>query len=232
MKSESFRAAASIAIDEGSRERRATAQRLASQFETGADGFDLRSLERLGEEGLAAFLSSIGHQTPLPNRREPDPTAHVQSSAVAEPEGIMAGRVCEVDRAVVLLDPRFDRHAVHVAASRARDETRLVVDCSQINALLSSGLPLDRAQQAEQASVEDRRALLAERLSNAYAKTSTIAVIEQAALPAKQADRYHSRQSVDRAMQPPTKPPAAQESARPAARSMAREPDRELDHAR
>jgi ATP-dependent exoDNAse (exonuclease V) alpha subunit len=43
-----------------------------------------------------------------------------------------------VDRAVVLLDPRFDRHAVHVAASRARDETRLVVDRSQINALLSS----------------------------------------------------------------------------------------------
>jgi hypothetical protein len=34
-----------------------------------------------------------------------------------------------------------------------------VVDCSQINALLSSGLPLDRAQKGEPASVEDRRAL-------------------------------------------------------------------------
>jgi hypothetical protein len=34
MKSESFRAVASTAIDEGSRERRATAQRPASQFET------------------------------------------------------------------------------------------------------------------------------------------------------------------------------------------------------
>jgi hypothetical protein len=85
MKSESFRAAASIAIDEGSRERRATAQRLASQFETGADGFDLRSLERLGEEGLAAFLSSIGHQNPFPNRRESEPTPHIQSSAAPEP---------------------------------------------------------------------------------------------------------------------------------------------------
>ena len=50
-----------------------------------------------------------------------------------------------VDRAIVLLDP----HAVHVAASRARDETRLVVDRSQIDALTSSRLPLDRAQQAE-----------------------------------------------------------------------------------
>jgi ATP-dependent exoDNAse (exonuclease V) alpha subunit len=39
-----------------------------------------------------------------------------------------------VDRVVTLLDPRFDRHAVHVAASRACDETRLVVDRSQINA--------------------------------------------------------------------------------------------------
>jgi hypothetical protein len=63
--------------------------------------------------------------------------------------------------AVLLLYPRFDRHAVHVAASRARDETRLVVDCSQTNALLSSGLPLDRAQKAEPASVEVRRTLLA-----------------------------------------------------------------------
>jgi hypothetical protein len=42
-----------------------------------------------------------------------------------------------VDRAVVLLDPRFDRHAIHVAASRAREETRLVVDRSQMEALHS-----------------------------------------------------------------------------------------------
>jgi conjugative relaxase-like TrwC/TraI family protein len=137
-----------------------------------------------------------------------------------------------VDRAVVLLDPRFDRHAVHVAASRARDETRLVVDRSQINALLSSALPLDRAQQAESASVEDRRALLVGRLSNGHAKTSTIAVIEQATLQAKQAGRYHSRQSADRAMQPPTKQPAAQEATRLAPRSTARVHDRELDHGR
>jgi len=137
-----------------------------------------------------------------------------------------------VDRAVVLLDPRFDRHAVHVAASRARDETRLVVDRSQINALLSSGLPLDRAQQAEAASAEERRALLAGRLSNGHAKTSTIAVIEQATPPAKQADRHHSRQSADMAMRPPTKPPAAQEAVRPAPPSSGRTHDRGLDYGR
>jgi hypothetical protein len=129
-------------------------------------------------------------------------------------------------------DPRFDRHAVHVAASRTRDETRLVLDCSQINALLSSGLPLDRAQKGEPASVEDRRALLAGRLSNEFAKTSTIAVIKQATPPAKQANRLRSRQSADRTMQPPTVLPAAREDARAAPRSTARARDRELDYGR
>ncbi len=137
-----------------------------------------------------------------------------------------------VDRAVVLLDPRFDRHAAYVAASRARDETRLVVDRSQIEALLSSRLPLDRTRQAEPASAEDRRALLAGRLSSGHAKTSTIAVIEQTGLPLKHADRLHSRPSADRALQPPTKPPAAQEAARAAPRSSARTPDRGLDYGR
>jgi len=81
MKRETFRATASRAIDEGSRERQMSAQRLASQFENGAEEFDLRSLERLGEAGLAAFLSSLGNQNPFPNWREAEPARHVQSSA-------------------------------------------------------------------------------------------------------------------------------------------------------
>lgn len=87
MKSENFRTAAARAIDEGSRERRASAQRLASQFETGAAEFDLRSLERLGEEGLAAFLSSLGHQNPFPNWREAELAPNIQPSS-----GLEAGR--------------------------------------------------------------------------------------------------------------------------------------------
>lgn len=82
MKHENFRATASRAIDEGSRERQMSAQRLASQFENGAEEFDLRSLERLGEEGLATFLSNLGNQNPLPNWRQPESARHVQSSAV------------------------------------------------------------------------------------------------------------------------------------------------------
>jgi hypothetical protein len=82
MKRENFRATASRAIDEGSRQRQMSAQRLASQFENGAAEFDLRSLERLGEAGLAAFLSSLGNQNPFPNWRESEPARHIQSSAV------------------------------------------------------------------------------------------------------------------------------------------------------
>lgn len=84
MKGESFRTAAARAINEGSLERRATAQRLASQFETGADEFDPGALERLGKEGLAAFLSSLGHQNPFPNWREVEPAANIQRSSEAE----------------------------------------------------------------------------------------------------------------------------------------------------
>lgn len=84
MKSENFRTAAARAIDEGSRERWASAQRLAAQFETGAAEFDLRSLERLGEEGLAAFLSSLGHQNPFPNWREVGPAPNIQPSSDPE----------------------------------------------------------------------------------------------------------------------------------------------------
>ena len=84
MKHENFRATASRAIDEGSRERQMSAQRLASQFENGADEFDLSSLERLGEAGLAAFLSSLGHQNPFPNWQEVEPAPNIQPSSDPE----------------------------------------------------------------------------------------------------------------------------------------------------
>jgi hypothetical protein len=84
MKHENFRATASRAINEGSRERQMSAQRLAFQFENGADEFDLSSLERLGEAGLAAFLESLGQQNPFPNWREREAARQVESSAAAE----------------------------------------------------------------------------------------------------------------------------------------------------
>lgn len=84
MKRENFTASASRAIDEGNRERQATAQRLALQFGTGAGGFDLNSLARLGEEGLAAFLSSLGNQNPFPNWRGGESAPDANPSPVLE----------------------------------------------------------------------------------------------------------------------------------------------------
>lgn len=54
---------------------------MASQFEKRADEFDLGLLERLGEEGLAAFLSSLGNQNPFPNWREAGSISHAQPSS-------------------------------------------------------------------------------------------------------------------------------------------------------
>jgi hypothetical protein len=87
MKREDFGLMARHAIDEGSRERQVTAQRLASQFAEGAAEFDLRALERLGEAGLATFLSSLGHENPVPNWRETESIPHVQSSSGPEAGG-------------------------------------------------------------------------------------------------------------------------------------------------
>lgn len=97
---------------------------------------------------------------------------------------------------------------------------------------MSSRLPLDLAQQAEATSAEERRALLAGRLSTGRAKTSTIAVIGQAALPAKQAHRPFNQQTMGRPTQPSAKPSAAQEVARSAPRPRARSHSRGLDDGR
>jgi hypothetical protein len=83
MKSDPFRLAVARAIEEGSRERQTTAERLASEFTAGADGFDPRALERLGEEGLATFLSGLGKHNPLPNWREAEPASDCRSFPIA-----------------------------------------------------------------------------------------------------------------------------------------------------
>lgn len=83
MKSNTFKQAAARAIDEGSHERQVTAERLASEFMTGADRFDPRALERLGEEGLATFLSGLGNRNPLPNWSDTEPASNYRSFPVA-----------------------------------------------------------------------------------------------------------------------------------------------------
>lgn len=78
-----------------------------------------------------------------------------------------------VDRAAVLLDPAFDRHAIHVAASRAREATTLVLDTSTIDMHLTAGRPLDRQDGPLAISDTERQEWLAERLSRITAKSTT-----------------------------------------------------------
>lgn len=83
-----------------------------------------------------------------------------------------------VDQAAVLLDPGFDRHAIHVAASRARQETTLIVDRSAIDRHLSAEQPPDRQDQPVGATNAERRQWLGQRLSRAVVKSATLDVVQ------------------------------------------------------
>ena len=81
-----------------------------------------------------------------------------------------------VDRATVLLDGSFDRHDAYVAASRARRETKLVVDGNDIDRQLKSD-PLGMKQPPGLTTKDERLAWLANRLARENRKISTIEVI-------------------------------------------------------
>lgn len=83
-----------------------------------------------------------------------------------------------VDRAIVWIDPTFSRHDIYVASSRARDETILVVDAEGIDRRLTAELPIDRQRDDLVFPGDRRRVWLAERLSRASPKVSTLDVIE------------------------------------------------------
>lgn len=90
-----------------------------------------------------------------------------------------------VDHAVVLLDPAFDRHAIHVASSRAREATTLVVDKSAIDMRLAADRPLDRQGDPLVTTEDERGKWLAERLSHAVVKSSTLDVADVNSVKAK-----------------------------------------------
>ena len=83
-----------------------------------------------------------------------------------------------VDQAVVLLDPSYNRHDCLVAASRARGTTRLVVDAKGIDRRLAAELSIDLQRDDLRFADEDRRVWLAERLSRASLKISTLDILE------------------------------------------------------
>lgn len=83
-----------------------------------------------------------------------------------------------VDHAVAYLDHSYNRHDIYVAASRARERTTLVLDAKSIDRRLASELPFDQQRDGLVFSDAQRREWLAERLSRASPKISTLDVIE------------------------------------------------------
>ncbi|MEY9697946.1 MobF family relaxase [Bradyrhizobium diazoefficiens] len=100
-----------------------------------------------------------------------------------------------VDHAVVYLDHTYNRHDIYVAVSRARERTALVVDAKSIDRRLASELPFDQ-QRDELFSASQRRSWLAERLSRASPKVSTLDVIEGSPPlePQAEKDRHRRRE--------------------------------------
>lgn len=84
-----------------------------------------------------------------------------------------------VDHTIVYLDQSYNRHDIYVAASRAREQTTLVVEAKSIDRRLAAELPFDQQRDDLVFSDGQRRAWLAERLSRASPKISTLDVIER-----------------------------------------------------
>ena len=85
-----------------------------------------------------------------------------------------------VDNAVVYLDGSLNRHAVFVAASRARERTALVVDGKAIDRRLTVELPIDRQRDDLVFTEAERRTWLAERLARVSVKTAALDVVAAA----------------------------------------------------
>lgn len=72
----------------------------------------------------------------------------------------------------VVVDPSYDQHSLCVSASRARGETTLIVNVSEIDAIVVADRRYSERRTA--VTVEERRATLLARLSRSQHKTTTL----------------------------------------------------------
>jgi conjugative relaxase-like TrwC/TraI family protein len=102
--------------------------------------------------------------------------AHAYASTVYGAQGLT------VDRAIVLLDPTFDRHDTYVSLSRARIATEIVADRRLIEAGVRAELPL--SERADAKNIDDDRRLtwLGAKLSRASCKGTTLDLMASAEL--------------------------------------------------
>lgn len=93
---------------------------------------------------------------------------HAYASTIYGAQGLT------VDRAIVLLDPTFDRHDTYVALSRARLATEIVADRRLIDAGIRAELPLSERTRSEDVGDHRRLAWLSTKLSRASFKGTTL----------------------------------------------------------
>lgn len=98
-----------------------------------------------------------------------------------------------VTEAVVYVDQSFNRHDIYVASSRAHARTTLVVDAKSIDRRLTADLPFDQQRDDLVFKETQRRTWLAERLSRASPKISTLNIIEGRSALTPQVDRVKQK---------------------------------------
>ncbi|WP_371422028.1 MobF family relaxase [Tardiphaga sp.] len=136
-----------------------------------------------GERGSDAHRVRI--EAEIAGRRvtfDPSSLADVQGRARlgwAYASTIYGSQGLTVDHTIVYLDQSYNRHDIYVAASRAREQTTLVVEANSIDRRLAAELPFDQQRDDVVFSDGQRRTWLAERLSRASPKISTLDVIER-----------------------------------------------------
>lgn len=102
-----------------------------------------------------------------------------------------------VDNSVAYVDHTLSRYDIFVASSRAREKTTIVVDAKSIDRHLAAELPIDQQDDYLVFSEAQRREWLAERLSRASPKVSTLDVIEGTTVVERKAEQERrSRQEL------------------------------------
>lgn len=112
--------------------------------------------------------------------------AHDYATTVYQAQGLTA------ESCTAVIDPRYDRNSLYVAASRARGPLSLVVDVAEIDAHVKAARPRETRQRDVAAG--ERRAVLLKLLSRESIKTSTIDPSDLVDSPAaRDRDRQHRK---------------------------------------
>jgi len=114
---------------------------------------------------------------------------HAYASTIHGSQGLTT------DHALVLVSPSMNRHAIYVAASRARAETTLFVDDQALDARMRADRPLDARKAAVPFDEADRDVYLGEQLSRSGLKRTTLDVDRRSEAPQNSLPRLPTREN-------------------------------------